>query len=54
MGLQAVSQAQEEEPPAIPARRDSLGKASWLMRRLAEIAYTIIIIAIYNLSNILI
>jgi len=30
MGLQAVSQPQEEEPPAIPARRDSLGKTSWL------------------------
>jgi len=31
MGLQAVNQTQEEEPPAIPARRDSLSKTSWLM-----------------------
>jgi len=31
MGLQAgsgITQTQEEEPPAIPARRDSLGKTS--------------------------
>jgi len=50
MGLQAVSQPPEEEPPAIPARRDSLGKTS-LRVAFKNIAHTII--GIYNLLNII-